>query len=307
MIHSIRQILSDQLSGDEQLAGMLAAYNGAPALFYQSAPSDSRGGWGQPRYPRVDFSMDTRHDPERKAQGALTFNIWCTSECIPCGSIDPDKAIERRLVELVGGTFYSGPDGQTVCAEWERSDEFLASEARDKTSHPKVYGTTVTFALLEFPEQISTSPDPIQGLNAWTKKYFPSMTAVAYDTMPPVWKPSDVAPAIYWRAEGAASGNRQNYSVIWFTGTFAAHIIAPSVTERNKWAKAIIERAQIDGEVVLADTSPMFINQIAVRHNADALRDGQLSLTGQYGVLAQAYKEPAQIKLLHPYYNPAKK
>ena len=78
------------------------------------------------------------------------------------------------------------------------------------------------------------------------------------------------------------------------------HVVAESVAERNKWTKAIIEWAQLEGEVILPDTSPMFINRIAVRHNADPLRDGQLELTGQYGVLRV---EDAQIRLLHPYCN----
>lgn len=307
MIHSVRQTLYEQLSGDGQLAGMLASYNGAPALFYQTAPADSRDGWGQPRYPRVDFSMDTRQNPERKAQGTLTFNIWCTTECTALGSTDPDKAIERRIVELVDGVFYSAPDGSAICAEWERSDEFIVSESKDKSSHPEVYGVTVAFDLLEFPEQLSTTPDPIQGLNAWTKRHFPSMTAVAYDAMPPIWRPTDTSPAIYWRFEGTTATSRQSYAVSWFTGAFAAHILACSVTERNRWIKALIERAQADGEVVLTDGSPMFINRITVRHDADPLREGQLALTGQYGVLTQPYKETAQIKLIHPYHNMARR
>lgn len=307
MIGEIRRLLYSQLFTDEQIAGMLAAYNGAPALFYQTAPSDSRNGWGARKYPRVDFNVDTRQDPERKAQGTLTFNIWCTSECTVLGGMDLDKAIEQRIVELVSGTFYSVPDGSAVCAEWERSDEFAVSETRDKTTHPEVYGVTVTFDLLEFPEQLSTTPDPIQGLNAWTKRYFPLMTTIASDAMPPIWKPTDENPAIYWRFEGTAGTNRQSYAVSWFTGTFAAHILACSVTERNRWTKALIERAQADGEVVLTDGSPMFINQIAVRHGADPLREGQLALTGQYGVLTQPYREAAQIKLIHPYHSMAKR
>jgi len=71
------------------------------------------------------------------------------------------------------------------------------------------------------------------------------------------------------------------------------------VTERNSWTKAMIELIQLDGEVVLTDGSPMFAKQIAIRHGADPLRDGQFSLTGQYGVLAQHRKERAQIPLNH--------
>ena len=305
MSAEIRRLIGGQISADAQIAGLLAAYSGAPAAFYQKAPSDSRAGWGSPRYPRIDYNVDMRYDPERKTAGTLTVNIWCTTECQQTGDQDPDKAIEQRLTELISGTFYTGSDGATVCAEWERSDEFVY-ELEDATA-PEVYGLTVTYNLMEFPEQISTAPDPAQGLNAWTKRHFPQMAAIAYDQTPPILKPTDKNPAIYWRFEGTASTDKRSYAVAWFTGTFSAHVMAGSVTERNKWIKAIIERAQMDGEVVLADGSPMFINRITVRHNADPLREGQLGLTGQYGILTQPQKEPAQTKLMNPQYNVAKK
>lgn len=297
----LRQLLLQQITEDEQMGGMLASYNKAPAAFYQKAPSDSRPGWGKPKYPRLDFNVDMHHDPERKTEGVLTVNIWCTNECPAVGDLDPDRAIEQRLLELVSGVFYTDGNRETFCVEWERSDEFLyESGEKGNNTPPEVYGLTVTFSVFAFPEQITTSPDPIQGLNAWTKRHFQKMTAIAYDDMPPIWKPTDENPAIYWRFTGTSSTNRQSYSVAWYTGMFAAHIIAESVPERNKWTKAIIEWAQLEGEVILPDTSPMFINRIAVRHNADPLRDGQLELTGQYGVLRV---EDAQIRLLHPYYN----
>lgn len=301
----LRRLVLDQLLGDAQLGGMLAAYKGQPAVFYQKSPSDSRPGWGEPRYPRVDFNVDMRHDPERKTAGTMTFNIWCSTECPDLGGRDPDRAIEERLLDMISGTFYTGQDRATVCAEWERSDEFDYEGNQQNASMPEIYGLTVTFELMEFPEQITTSPDPIQGLNAWTKKHF-KMTAIAHDEMPPIWKPTDENPAIYWRFEGAESTDQQSYSVTWYNGTFSAHILAESVRERNRWMKAIMERVQIDGEIILPDDSPMFIKRIAVRHGADPLREGQLGLTGRYGVLAQPVKEPAQIKLLHPYYSLAK-
>lgn len=305
MSAGIRQLIDRQIANDAQMAGLLADYGGAPAAFYQKAPADSRKGWGNPRYPRIDFNVDMRYDPERKTAGTLTVNIWCTTECQSVGDQDPDKAIEQRLMELISGTFYTGGDGATVCAKWDRSDEFVY-ELKDATA-PEIYGLTVAFDLMEFPEQICTTPDPVQGLNAWTKQHFPQMAAIAYDIMPPIFTPTDTNPAIYWRFEGTASTDKRSYAVAWFSGTFSAHVMAGSVTERNKWIKAIIERAQMDGEVVLADESPMFINRITVRHNADPLREGQLGLTGQYGVLAQPLKELAQTKLMNPHFNKASK
>ena len=304
---SIRRLIQQQVSGDGQIAGMLAAYSGEPALFYQKAPSDSRPGWGKPRYPRVDFNIDMRQDPERKTAGTLTFNIWVTSECTATGELDPDRAIEARLMELISGTFYTDWNNGTFCAEWERSDEFEYRGNADGNTHPEIYGLTVVFELMAFPEQITTDPDPILALNRWTKQHFGGMTAIAYDGMPDIWKPTDEHPAIYWRFEGTASTSKQSYAVTWYTGQFAGHIIAQGVKERNRWIKAITERAQIDGEMLLMDESPMFINRIAIRHSADPLREGQLEITGQYGVLAQPPKEPAQMKLIHVNHNLAKK
>lgn len=303
MNQEIRQLIQEQVSADAQIAGMLAAYNGAPAFFYQKAPSDSRKGWGEPRYPRADFNLDTRHDPERKTEGTLTVNIWCSAECPAVGGLDPDRAIERRLLELISGAFYTGGDRETICAEWERSDEFVSME----TTSPEVYGLTVTFALMAFPEQVTTDPDPVQGLNAWTKRRFPQMAVIAYDGMPPVWKPTEENPAVYWRFAGTSSTDLQSYAVTWYSGAFAAHVIAESVTERNRWVKAILERARIDGEIILTDTSPMLIKGIAARNGSDPLREGQIELTGRYGVLAQHRKETAQIKLNHPYFDTIEK
>ncbi len=300
MNSDLRRLIHEQLSSDAQLGGMLAPYKDRPAIFYQKAPSDSRSGWKHPRYPRIDYNVDMRHDPERKTAGTMTFNIWCSSECPEIGNQDPDKAIENRLIELISGTFYTGSDRATVCAEWERSDEFIYDEGRknqQNASMPEIYGLSVTFELMEFPEQINTSPDPVQGLNQWTKRNFPKMTAIAYDEMPPIWKPTDENPAIYWRFEGTAVTNRQSYAVTWYTGMFYAHILANSVMERNRWIKAINEKAQVDGEIILLDGSPMLISRIAIRPGADSLRDGQLELTGQYGVLSQHQKESAQLKL----------
>ena len=205
MSAEIRQFIHRQLSEDIQMAGMLATYNGMPAIFYQKAPSDSRSGWGEKQYPRIDFTVDMRYDPEHKTAGILTVNIWCNTECVATGNLDPDKEIEARLIELISGTFYTGNDEATIYTEWEQSDDFTVENNAQHNTHPEVYGISVTFGLMEFPEQITTSPDPVQGLNAWTKQHFPLMTVISYDLMPPIWKPTDENPAIYWRFEGTAN------------------------------------------------------------------------------------------------------
>jgi hypothetical protein len=284
-------LLKDQIRGDPDIAGMLTTYKGKPAFFFQKAPQDKDRGWTGPCYPRMDYNVSNRFDPERKASGTLDINVWCTSE-----SPFMPEDIEKHIVDLVSGTFYSDRDGTTICAVWSRSDNFAfesPSATRNNTA-PEVFGTTASFDLLEFPVQLTADPDPIQSLNLWTRAHFPGMTVITLDEPPPVWKPTDEHPALYWRFEGTATTDRQSYAVTWYSGTFAAHIIAGSITERNRWTKVIIEQLQLAGEVILVDGSPMFAKQIGIRHSADPLREGQLLLTGQYGVLAEQRKEYAK-------------
>jgi hypothetical protein len=289
-------ILKDQIRGDADMAGMLSRYKDSPAFFYQKSPQDDDRGWdgNKPTYPRADYNIDMRYDPERKVAGTMIINVWCTVE-----SKSMPEDIEKRLVELINGTFYTNPQRETVCAVWNRSDAFnfeMPSNVGGNTA-PEVMGVSLTFDLMLFPEQLSTEPDPIQGLNNWTRGYFPGMVIITQDELPPVWKPSETNPAIYWRFEGTAADDKQSYAVNWYKGLFAAHVITGEITERNRWTKAIIERIQLDGEVVLVDGSPMFAKQIIIRHNSDPLREGQFILTGNYGVLAQHRKERIQIPI----------
>jgi hypothetical protein len=284
-------LLKDQIRKDAQIAGMLARYNDIPAFFFQKAPQDTDPGWQKPAFPRADYNIDMRYDPERKAAGIMSINVWATAE-----SAAMPEDIERRLIDLIDGTFYSKPGQPTVCALWNRSEAFgfeMPANVGGNTA-PEVIGITIIFDLLSFPEQLTTDPDPVQGLNFWTKGLFPAMNIIGHDEMPPIWKPTDEAPAIYWRFESAATNDKQTFAANWYTGEFAAHVITENVTERNRWTKAIIEQLQLWGEIVLVDESPMFAKQIKIRHAADPLREGQLVLTGMYGVLAQSRKIPAK-------------
>lgn len=293
------KLLIKQIQNDEQIKGMLTSYDEKPAFFYQKVlliPIDC----GVNLVTRVDYNVDMQYNPERKSSGILTINIWCTSE-----SAAMPEDIEKRLRELIESTFYS-ENNVSVCAVWNRSDAFSFENNLNNSNNmqPEVFGTTVLFELMEFPEQITVDPDSIQAVNCWTKKYFPEIKIIAYDSLLPVWKPTDENPAIYWRFIDTNTDDKQSdYSVTWFIGHFSAHIIAETVTERNRWIKSIAEQLNINGEIVLNDGSPMFIKQIDIKNNADPLRDGQIIISGQYGILTQHKKETANIILNNSYFN----
>jgi len=283
MIRLVESLLKEQVRNDEQITGMLTSYNGMPAFFYQKCPSDTDKLWDKSCYPRADYNVDMQYNPERKSDGILQINIECSSDC----EFMPED-IEKQLRKLINTTFYSSGLQSPVCAVWNRSDAF--SIEKNDSSLPEIYGVSMLFDLMEFPSQITTDPDPVQGLNEWTKAHFPECMLIAYDVPPNVWKPTDKCPAVYWRFAGSDTDSKNSsYAVMWFIGHFAAHIMADSVTERNRWLKAIAEQIQRDGEVILQDESPMFIKQLSIRHSADSLHEGQLDITGQYGVLTREY------------------
>ena len=314
----IDRLVKEQLRNDYEIAGMLAKYNGSPAVFYQKAPPDTARAWERPNFPRVDYNFDKRYDSERNVSGILTVNVWCTSE-----SKYMPEDIEKRILYLMNGCFYSEPSGSpddrpadnrpdnrpsaeeqlTTCVMWNRSDAFISSRSVI-SSEPETFGITLLFDLTEFPPQITTDPDPVQGLNVYAKYYFPGVTVIAGqgNPLPDVWRPTDANPALYWRFIGTTTDNRQTYAVNWYYGEFAAHIIAETVLERNRWIKAIVEKIQVDGEVILPDRSPMLAQRIVIRHSADPVREGQILLTGRYGVLTPPRKDPAQIPLNNAIY-----
>ena len=282
-------VLTKQIRGDEIIAGMLAKYNKKPAFFFQKSPQDADRNWQKPTYPRVDYNIDMRYEPERKASGNMTVNVWCTSE-----SAAMPEDIEKRLVELINGTFYTNAEKVTNCAIWRNSEAFVYEMpvTVGGNTAPEVFGVTMFFDLLQFPEQLTSEPDPIQGLNAWTREHFPKMTIIGLDELPTVRKPTDEHPVVYWRFEGTATTDVQSYAVQWYTAQFAAHVIAHTIPERNRWTKAIAERMQHDGEVLLTDQSPMFAKNITIRNNADPLREGGILFVGKYGVLRKENSPP---------------
>ena len=123
MSADIRRLVEGQVSADTQLGGMLAVFDGQPAFFYQKAPHDDTPGWGTPKYPRLDFNVDMRHDPERKTEGTMTFNIVCSRDCPDIGGQDPDRAIATGLPCAQSGSgrmnsSSAGIRGRTHCRKF---------------------------------------------------------------------------------------------------------------------------------------------------------------------------------------------
>ncbi len=299
----MEQVLFRQLVKNEELGGFLADYQGRPALFYQKAPSTEDLLWESSCFPRVEFVVDRSYDPERKESGKLWFHVWVSSDNLSITGGNLERDIEKCLIEKVDGVFYRENEGIT-CATWVNSMTFQGrtSDKNMETSPVETYGVTLEFDLIEFPQQVTTDPDPVQGANRWMKTQFPSVTVLGLDDLPTVWKPSPDKLAVYWRFMGYEGDDRQSFSVNWYTGKLALHFFAESVATRNQWLKVVVEALQLDGEIILLDESPMFLKKVVVIHSGNSLREGQLQLLGEYGVLASQRKEKAEYLLKNAYF-----
>ena len=83
----------------------------------------------------------------------------------------------------------------------------------------------------------------------------------------------------------SADKSEETNTVVWMDGRIAVHILCPESETRLKMAAAIADRISLDGEIIMLDHSPMFIKRLQVNYKSDYLKDGQIFITGRYGLL----------------------
>lgn len=265
---TLEELLYGKITNDAAMQDKLAKFRGRPALFERLAPNDKDPGWGgKAEYPRIDYVVDRSEDPERKTEGTVAFNIWC----LTTSAFGPEE-VERRLRELVDGAVFHPSDSAVTAVKWSRTDPFESEDAL-------AIGLTVTFDLLAFPSQLTTSPDPVAAMNEWTKTVFPDL-----QVDPESWAPTDQIPAVYWRLAGFQVTD-QHAAVDWLNATVAGHVLAPTPAGRLPWLKRIVEHLARTRRITMDDGSPMLLLNIAADSLADQFRAGQLRVTARYGVL----------------------
>lgn len=273
---TLEDLIYSRLAAEGGPADLLAKYEEAPAVFYQAAPEDTAEGWnGKPQYPRLDFVVDMQANPERHSTGVLTINIWSTE------TLDPPEAIEPGVRGALQGIFIQPDEGPPFSAAWVRSDAF---EQRNQANpNTLVIGITVTFDLFAFPNQETTDPDPILAINEFTHAWAQEALVIGRDPLRRFEAPTAGRPFFYFRL-AALQTERETNTVAWMTGTIAGHIFAPAEA-RLTWLKALTDALAYRGEVLMLDTSPMFITRLKADSTADPLTTGQLRLSIRFGLL----------------------
>jgi len=284
----LENIIYKVLTGSPQIADSVARYGKKPAIFFKMAAPDNDANWNNKhQYPQIVYFVDQQYHPERKAEGMLQIDFLCDEKC----HIVPEDMGES-IVKIISELFLT-KGNTTTCILWNRSDSFdQPGTGQNAAGEYSISGETHSFDLFQFPAQITTNPDPILALNMWTKKAFPMCVLIGYDNLPDIWRPTDQRPALYWRTTGTISAVKTSFAVAWVDVTIVGHVIAGSPSERQKWIRGIVNSMALSGEIALKDGSPMVIRRIAYASSANPIRDGQITITGRYGILRNQNVQP---------------
>lgn len=273
---TLEELIYKRLSEAENLTKHLAKYSGQPAIFTPEAPGDRESGWGHAtQYPRAVFNFDMQADGERKSAGTLSVALICRndSEAVP-ELIEPavKKALKDVLLKDDNGTLYA--------FAWARTEGFSMTEEKNEL----LIGSEIRFDIMEYPQQETTNPDPIMAMARYIKDLYPDSIVVGIDKMADETEASKEAPVFYCRLTEIEKLEETN-TVVWMNGKIAISLLCPDGATRLKMAAAVLNSLSLDGEVTMLDDSPMFMERLTANLKSDYLKDGQIFVTGRYGLL----------------------
>lgn len=270
----IEEVIHKALMESDTLKDVLATYDDEPAVFYAKAANGSDEGWSEKQYPRCVYMVDWMHDEDRNRSGVLMVDILCQEEA-------PEDLGESLLRELSGLFMYDGE--QTCNIVWSRTEQFEV-----EGSEPLVSGVTVYFDILEYPVQITTTPDPVLSTMRWVKAHQNAIHVIGIDENQEMWKATNEKPVCYVRIEGETSTVKPTYMCVWMNANVVVHIICPNVKERLQWLKKLADILAFEAEIITDDGSPMFVKNLKVNNGSNQATDGQLFFSGEYGVLRKS-------------------
>lgn len=277
----IEQTLHDYLQGCEELAPYLAVYDDKMAIFNLEAPTDEDPFWNSgSQYGRMVSELNMADDPERGIAGVLNIHYYCEKT-----ETDAEK-MEPIIRSLIDGYFFSTED-LTVSMAWNVSNHFT-------TPNEKIIGASVSFNVISYQKHSKTDPDPIGLMNEWTYTEVPGLLGkqvyvIGHETLPPVFKPTEDKPAIYWRHVKTDSCDwiPDTWSCCWYTATLRCHVLAPEMNAVAEIIAMDINSALTrQNRLMFKNRSPMFVgrkNHVSL--GTDPQRSGQLTIEATYGVV----------------------
>ena len=265
-----------RLKDSQRIAALTAVFDNGAAVFYQRAPSTENEKWGKYQYPRIDFTLDLQENPARNTSGTLMVSIWCDMQ----RGVEPED-IEPVIRELFHAAF-AQTDDDVYCFAWVRSDAFEVKKQEEET--PRTIGVTLVFDLTACPCQYTMYPDPIKGLNEWTKTILPDAVVIGEDTINGWLVPTRERPVIYWRLTDQGKA-RQYHTHTWLDIAVEGHVYCRNAADRLYNLVKLNTAHALIGHIPLEDTSPLFLKTFKMQPHMNYISTGQLRATGYFGIL----------------------
>lgn len=276
------------LSEDGQIAAQLAAYKGKPAVFYRTAPEDGSPGWdSQEHYPRIAFQVDLQVSQERKDAGTVRVSLLCKET-----GTSPEE-IEPLIRACMGALIIQTDQNPPYCISWAKTGDLVKPEG----SSAGIIGLEMNFDIFSCPEQETTDPDPVTALNWYIKRKIPQAFVLGVDHLEHVRKAQAQSPVFYSRLESMEKGQVTN-TVVWAEGKVAILVLCPQEDERLKWSMELAKALAFEEEITMQDHSPMQVKALQLNNKADYLKEGQILVTGRYGLLRYR-NQPHMITGIH--------
>lgn len=276
----LNQLLNRRLSQDNLLKEILARYADKPAIFNTEFPPDQQAGWnGKSQYPRISYIFSKQIDTKRSASGELMVAVYAAINPMEVERLE--SAVRNCLQDIL-----MKPDGEApMCFAWRSTEPYVLEGNA-------ILCKEIIFDILEYPAQETTDPDPVLALNRYIKNLFPDSKVLGLDEISAYTIPVDT-PVFYSSLTSIdrTDGHCRN-SLSWFNADISVHLLCPKPALRLKMIAALHQSLAKDEEIIMFDDSPMTVKALRMNNNADYLREGQMSLTGYYACLKDAFKQP---------------
>lgn len=288
----LEELIYKRFVNSKDLVKRLAIFSGTPAVFSPEPPEENQEGWGgSTQYPMVVYNFDLQANEERRSAGTLSVSLLCQN----AAEVMPEE-IEPLIRDCLRDVILKPEGGTPYCFAWARTDAFSIDEKKGDVT----IGSEIRFDILEYPSQETTDPDPVMAMNKYIKELYLECMVMGYDRMEEITEATAERPAVYCRLVSADKSDETN-TVAWMDGRIAVHILCPDSGIRLKMAAAIANRVSLDGEIIMLDHSPMFIRRLQADYKSDYLKDGQIFITGHYGLLRYKAK-PHSVTAAHVEY-----
>lgn len=283
----IEEYILQHLQEQAKLKSYLASYNGLPAVFLNTTPSELDPAWDEERhFSQLILHLAMQDDPQRQAKSRLTVEILSEKNS------QPEYALIDAVRESLDGWFFAEAK-KVISAQWMSMESIEGK-------------TIVTFQVTEYQDQTLFAENPAALLSEWSKEHLPEILGTPCYllgrndvTLQRAFKPSEEKPAIYWRLykTGKCETFKGGSGTLWRSGIICGHIIVPGNSARADAIAIFLEHALLRESRIEGNGSFVLIGESqGLDLTQSPAQTGQLTVEAIYPITAD---KPACEKLQH--------